>query len=784
MRNCLIAALLLGLATSALAQPADRPFVGHQVHRVTVTTQDELDAVTKLSEAIWSCHIGLGSIDIQITPDQTKALDKLGIPHHLMINDVQALLDAEHQQIDNAHRQRDIAWFNTYRTTAEISTQLDALAAASPQLASTFIAGQTLEARNIKGIRFSSPDLPGNPRSGRPSVLFNACQHAREWISPMTAMWVADTMLSNYNTDPHIHALLDKVEVIVIPIVNVDGYTYTWGGSNQRLWRKNRRNNGDGTFGVDTNRNWGYQWGGAGTSTTTSSDIYRGTSPFSEPETQVMRDFITANPSIRAHIDFHSYAQLILSPWGYTLEEPTRDFASLFDSGGGAMASAIYAVNQKSYVFGPSYSTIYPASGVAPDWCFGARGIMSWTIELRDTGQYGFVLPADQIVPTAQENFQAVLGLCDFVAQPLWFSAPGGQCQALAPLWLGSPSGMPEFVKARQPATVHLSVKNGSALLAGPPTLFSLIDSSPDTAYAPATMTSEGGTTYSGTLPAAGPGRAIRYYFEAQTTSGQTIHYPQGPGAIPSFSVTAYDLVTSFNDDMEADHGWTTPAAGDTAVRGQWARGVPELTAAQPNFDVSPTGTLCWMTNPVAGASLNANDVDGGITTLTSPAFNAVPPSHYVLLDTRLNYWRWYSNDQGNSPNSDTFRISTSRDNGANWTDIEVTGEDIGRWVHKQFSVPGAPTATTRVRFIAGDLGNDSCVEAGVDEVSVVLIGGVRSADFDGDGDVGTDADIEAFFSCLSGQCCPLCASADFNFDGDVGTDADIEDFFLVLGGG
>src|SRR5262245_2121763 len=168
----IVVALAAGLAAPAFAQ-ADRPFVGHQVHRVTVTTPEQLQQVSDLSESIWSCQIGLGPIDIQIRPEQTKELDKLGIPHQLLINDVQALLDAERQQIENAHRQRDLAWFNTYRTTAEFSTAMDGLAAANPQLASTFVAGQTLEGRPIKGIRFSSPDLPGNPRATRSALMFN-----------------------------------------------------------------------------------------------------------------------------------------------------------------------------------------------------------------------------------------------------------------------------------------------------------------------------------------------------------------------------------------------------------------------------------------------------------------------------------------------------------------------------------------------------------------------------------------------------------------------------------
>src|SRR5262249_17106099 len=152
------------------------------------------------------------------------------------------------------------------------------------------------------------------------------------------------------------------------------------------------------------------------------------------------------------------YSELILSPWGYTGLVPPED--PVIEPVSTAMQTAIQGVNSVHYGAGPSYTTIYPAAGVAPDWCFGARRILSWTIELRDTGQYGFVLPAAQIIPTAQENYAAVLALCDYaVSQQLWFGKPGGATQPLAPLWLATTTGLPEAVQARQPATVHVSVR-------------------------------------------------------------------------------------------------------------------------------------------------------------------------------------------------------------------------------------------------------------------------------------------------------------------------------------
>ena len=103
----------------------------------------------------------------------------------------------------------------------------------------------------------------------------------------MVGMYVAESFITGYGNDTLITELVDELEIFVIPVVNPDGYVYTWGP--QRLWRKNRRDNGNGTFGVDLNRNWGYEWGGVGSSGDPGSGTYRGTAPFSEPETQVRR---------------------------------------------------------------------------------------------------------------------------------------------------------------------------------------------------------------------------------------------------------------------------------------------------------------------------------------------------------------------------------------------------------------------------------------------------------------------------------------------------------------
>src|SRR5690606_2987818 len=135
----------------------------------------------------------------------------------------------------------------------------------------------------IQGREIFEVKITGPGGGSKPKVVLNGCQHAREWLSPMSVCWAAEQLALGDGVDGQITALLDSVEVHLIPVVNPDGYEFSHDLS--RYWRKNRRNNGDGTFGVDLNRNWAYQFGGASSSGSGSSEEYRGTAAFSEPET-------------------------------------------------------------------------------------------------------------------------------------------------------------------------------------------------------------------------------------------------------------------------------------------------------------------------------------------------------------------------------------------------------------------------------------------------------------------------------------------------------------------
>ena len=747
-----LAAISSALLLHSIALSQTGPFVGHQVVRIAPRTPAELMAVESIVSNIWSCHIGVGPIDVQVTPDQRRALEQLGLPCELRIADVQALVDDEAAQIREARMNRDASWFTTFRTLTEINARLDQLAAASGGLASTFVVGTSLEGRQVRGIRFSGPDLPGNPRALRPAALFAGGIHAREWVSPMTTMYIADRMLENYSTDPAIFDIMNSTEIIVIPVQNPDGYEFTWAAPANRLWRKNRRINGDGSIGVDLNRNFGFQWGGLGASTNPANDTYRGTSAFSEPESQIFRDFVIANPHIKSNIDFHSYSQLLLTPWGWSDALPTD--GDIFRNITSAMESRIESVNGLNYVSGPTYTTIYPASGGVHDWTYGDRNILGMTVELRDQGQTGFVLPAEQILPCAIENFEGVMVLADFTRRALLLSVPVSLGDTIAE------SG----------AVVQLNVRAGTSTLAnnGAQLKYRIGDSG---AFSSAPMT--GAAIQTATLPPGECGNTVQWYFEATASDGSIHRYPENaPTTLLSAEYSG--LRPIFGDDMESDRGWTVGAAGDNATAGLWVRADPVGTVAQPENDTTPAGTLCWVTGS-AGGGAGANDLDGGITTLTSPTFSAVAPPGYRLTGTTVSCSLWYSNNQGSNPNADSMPVFLSSDAGSTWTQIADISANVGAWWTFSARIEDfmTPDSDMRIRFVARDLGGGSVVEAAIDDFAVTLEG-CRTADFNGDGTIDGD-DVIAYFGAWDAS------SPDADYTDDGGTDGDDVIRFFAL---
>ncbi len=300
-----------------------------------------------------------------------------------------------------------------YHSYLELEQDLYLLESTYPQLAKVKPIGTSHEQRLIYAIKISDHVFQ---EENEAKVIFLGGHHAREWISVEVPYLLAKNLLENYTSNSEIRNLVNQSEIWIIPLVNPDGLVYSL--YFYRYWRKNRRCNEDGSYGVDPNRNYGYQWGydNIGSSPNSYSAVYRGPGPFSEPETQAIRDFMTGK-HFQALITYHNYSQIIIYPWGFTEEPSPLDH--LMSTMAEQMSIIMKKVNGNLYEYGRAGDSMYLTNGDATDWSLGVLGIPSFTIELPpvDMLSGGFFNSEQDILPIFQENLPAALYLVEWAIQ-------------------------------------------------------------------------------------------------------------------------------------------------------------------------------------------------------------------------------------------------------------------------------------------------------------------------------------------------------------------------------
>lgn len=421
-RPALATLVVLAALGGAHAQEGDGPYAGHKHVRVPMATRAVMEAIEPLSPDVWTHRIvPLGPVDMRLSPEQYARFLELRIEHDVLTPDLQVVVDAERARIAARSERDDVAWYEEYRTLDEYRARWAAIARSAPGVATIETIGTSIEGREIPSIV-----LDGDGRPDKPVFVINACQHAREWLSPAATTYVIESLVEGYDVDPRITHLLDELEWVFLPMVNPDGFDYTW--TDQRFWRKNKRRISDRLFGVDLNRNWSYEWGGRGSSPDPGSSNYRGPEPFSEPELIALTEALEPmRDRIVGHLDVHTFSQFVLSPWGYTLEEPI-DIAEMTELGD-AFADGVREATGAEYEVGTGATVLYLYSGNATDWFYGELDALSWTIELRPTGPItlpGFDPPPDQILLAGEELLEGTLRLAEeFVRHPADFDRDG-----------------------------------------------------------------------------------------------------------------------------------------------------------------------------------------------------------------------------------------------------------------------------------------------------------------------------------------------------------------------
>jgi len=535
-------------------------------------------------------------------------------------------------------------------------------------------------------------------------------------MSYMNLFYYIYWLLENYENDALANHLVNNRELWFVPTVNPDGLVYNQsiasnGGGMQR---KNMLETCDnGVDGVDLNRNYSYMWAydNEGSSSDGCNETYRGNAPFSEPETQIIRDFVESH-NFPIALNYHSYGNLFIYPLGYEYENnvPQEDL-DIFIEYGEDM------VQYNGYALGTGPDLLYTVNGEACDWMYGAHGIYAYTPEI-GTGQDGFWPQTSRIVPLAEENLYSnqFLALVAGSKYTVDVSIGEGPFNAdnIYPLnisifnqGLGNSNGE---------VTVDISSSDN--------VIFELSEIVLDELDSRELM-DLGNITYFSINSDQGSVEAIMI----DVYDNDNYIYSQ------SFQIITGDTEMFINQEFESfnNQGWSVGDFNDGATDGLWESGIPNVTFDESNnmvqtgTDHTEDGTNCYFTgngdNPY---SPGQSDVDGGKTTLFSPIYNL---SEYE--GAIVSYWKWYTNNQGNNPGSDFWQVSISNDAGDSWTQLEYTNDSNNYWKLEQFFINDYVDLTNQIqfKFIAEDIYNDgdngtggSLLEAAIDDFSIQVL--------------------------------------------------------------
>jgi len=397
----------IAFAREREVRPSDL-YRNFQVIKVSYNSTFEYDEIinccTRDTVDIWSVNPREKWFDLMIPTSRLSYWQSQFPVVSVKYPDVQDLVDKSLRENYAAMKSKGSVGFefDFFPTYGQIRAYLSRQIAAHPDIASEITLGKSYNDEDIVGISIGDPSLP---------IFYMHCGiHAREWISPTTCLYIIDQLL---NVDPDRERLIQTYNWMIIPVQNVDGYAHTH--TTSRLWRKNRQPNvGSSCIGTDINRNYPYAWGGVGADPNPCGETFRGARAVSSPEAKAEVDFLAPYLNagqVAAYLDIHSYGGWFLSPWGYTNQDPP-DYDEM-DKMMQAAVAAIRSVNGRSYIYGPSGSTLYPTSGGTNDEMYGNGGIIhSYVIEC-----YGnnFTPPPSWILPIGKEVWAGVKKISDLL---------------------------------------------------------------------------------------------------------------------------------------------------------------------------------------------------------------------------------------------------------------------------------------------------------------------------------------------------------------------------------
>ena len=711
-QNLVAAASLFAANVVVTAQSPTAPPVRSLVE-VTVRGPAQMQRLLALDLDLASCSLpmpGQRRVEVITFPGDLARIQQAGFATSVLVAD----LEAAHAQAlaaqpvglpDTLTPAIGQGSMGGHYTLQEMEAILDAFALQHPTRCSAKTSiGTTIQGRPIWMVKIS--DNVGSDE-GEPEVLFDALHHAREPLSMGTTLLFMDELLSGYGTDAEATFVIDERELYFIPCVNPDGYEHnrTTNPNGGGMWRKNRRLNGDGSYGVDLNRNDATQWSApnGGSSATPSSDTYRGSGPFSEPETAALEAFAAAR-QFAVVASTHTYTDVLLRPYAFQAGNPANvaEYNQL----------GAWLVQESGIGHGMWSALLYIASGTSVDHHHTVRGSRAWTAELGRSNEGGFwpVGPKiEEIARRHQPMFRktalsagAAFAFVSVVAQ----EAPGSNGNGI--------------VEPGEAAFVAVTLQN-LGIQAAAATL-DLLPLDPQLVLTPTNVAlgSVGSLQFasngSGTL-----GFSVPTNFVGDVARLRVRLAGDGRQQERVLEVSVSGIATCVDDDFEIARGFARGA--NTATNGLWERAAPTATTLsgvpmQPGTQTTPGGTLCLVTDGRPGTSANTYDVDAGYTDILSPSMDL---QHVAGASVRFDLW--FAESAANDP----LLVQLSRDGGSSWTTLLSRSLPTTGWQPVELALPPPLTAQMVLRVRAIDI-LASTVEAAVDGFRVrgaVAAGGV-----------------------------------------------------------
>ncbi|XP_070786865.1 carboxypeptidase B2 [Enoplosus armatus] len=411
MKTILILFVLLNL--DKLLKTGDCIETRDQILSITPKTQEQVDVLknvsTEYETALWQ------PISSQYIKEETQVhlfvpanssetvkelLQKHGITHEVLLDNANELIEMQTRN-DSTDPRSSSTFYERYHSLGDIYYWINRTQQDNPSTVKIILIGSSYEKRPIYALKLSL-----NNRPNKKAMWIDCGIHAREWISPAFCLWFVQYSLSFYNQNQDITHILDNMDVYVLPVLNPDGYEYTW--TTNRMWRKNRSfSKSSSCIGVDLNRNFDANWCTEGASHEPCTEIYCGAFPESEPESQAVADFLRSHKdSVQLYLSIHSYSQMLLFPYSCTLDEAENhnDLLEMVQEA----AQKIRRYYRNTYKYGAGAKTIYLAPGGSDDWAYNLGIKYSFTFELQDRGRYGFLLPPSHISSACNEALIAV----------------------------------------------------------------------------------------------------------------------------------------------------------------------------------------------------------------------------------------------------------------------------------------------------------------------------------------------------------------------------------------